>query len=267
MKDILRQFIVIVTFVLTLVINGFASSGALFGASIGDISDLFDIYFVPANLTFSIWGVIYLGLTAFVVYQALPSQRSNPYVKRISWLFVISNLFNTAWILLFQNYMFIASVPVMFAILATLIAIYLRLDIGQPVSRATTWLLQVPFSIYLAWITIAAIANVSQALFANGYESLFGISGDIWAVVMLVIGTAIISTVVYLGRNIAYALTAVWALAGIVIAQYTPANYVGPVAIGAIVVVLSILGFSLWKARKAQPGLPSESSASMAAAR
>lgn len=266
MKDILRQFVVIVTFAITLVINGLASSGALGGTPQGEISNALPIYFVPANLTFSIWGLIYLGLTAFVVYQALPSQRSNPYVKRISWLFVVSNILNTVWLLLFQNLLFWASVVVMFAILGTLIAIYQQLDIGKSVSRTTYWLLQVPFSIYLAWITIAAIANVAHTLFANGYENLFGVGGDIWAIIMLVIGTAIISAVVYLGRNVAYALTAVWALAGIVIAQYTPANCVGPVAIGAIIVVLGILGFSLWEARRSQSGRPSSGSTGMAAA-
>ncbi|MFC1960640.1 tryptophan-rich sensory protein [Chloroflexota bacterium] len=266
MKDILRQVVVIATFVLTLVLNGLASSGTLGGLSIGDISDLFNIYFVPASLTFAIWGVIYFGLGAFVVYHTLPSQRENPYMRRIGWLFVISNIANTAWILLFQSLMFVVSVFAMFALLATLIAIYLRLDIGKPVSRVTYWLIQVPFSIYMAWITIAAIANVSQALFANGYESLFGISGDIWAIIMLVIGTGIISAVIYLGRNVAYALTAVWALAGIVIAQYTPANCVGPVAIGAIIVVLGIMGFSLWEARKSEPDLPTNDTSSMATA-
>jgi len=143
---------------------------------------------------------------------------------------------------------------VMAAILLTLIAIYLRLDIGASVSRGVRWLAQIPFSIYLAWITIATIANVSQALFASGYESLFGIDGASWAAIMLVVGTGIISAVIYRGRgNIAYALTAVWAIVGIVFKQ-SETPLVAGTAAAMIVVILAVLLFSLWQNRRPAPG-------------
>ena len=103
MNGLLRQLLVIVVFVATLIANGMASSGALGGIPTAEISNAYPIYFVPANQTFAIWGVIYLALTAFVVYQALPSQRDNTFVRQISWLFVLSNILNTLWILLFQK--------------------------------------------------------------------------------------------------------------------------------------------------------------------
>jgi hypothetical protein len=250
MNNILRQIIVIVTFAATLVVNGLASSGALGGRAIGDISDSFPIYFVPAGLTFSVWGVIYLALTAFVVYQALPSQRENATIKKISWLFVFSNIVNMGWLLAFQGEQFLLSLPFMLVLLGSLIAIYLRLDIGKSVSRATYWLLQVPFSIYMAWITIATIANVSQALYASGVTEL-GLGGPAWAAIMIAVGTVVISAVIYTGRgNIAYGLTTVWAIAGIVIKQAERSELVGAAAIIAIVVILAVLAFSLWQNRR-----------------
>ena len=256
MNSILRQILVIVVYGVTLVINSLASTGALGGLPTGEISNAYPIYFVPANLTFAIWGVIYLALTAFVVFQALPAQRENPVVKRISGLFVLSSLANALWLVLFQDLQFWLSVPVMLVLLGLLITIYQRLDVGKAVSRGTYWLMQVPFSIYLAWITIATIANVAQALFASGVTDL-GLGGPAWAAIMLVVGTVIISAVIVRGRgNIAYALTTVWAIAGIVIKQ-SATPLVAGTALLMIVVIVAVLVYSLWQHRRpeANPSL------------
>lgn len=256
-RDLIRQISVVVVFLLTLVVNSMASSGALGGTPTAAISNAYPIYFVPANLTFAVWGVIYLGLAAYVVYQALPAQRENPYLRRTGWLFVLSGVANAGWLALFQYEQFIASVPVMFILLGLLVAIYLRLDVGRAVSPGVRWFAQVPFSIYLAWITIAAIANVAQALYAQGYENLFGISGAAWAAIMLVIGTGIIAAVVWRGGgNIPYALTAIWAITGIVIKQNSTPLVAGT-ALAMIGVIVAVLVFSLWQGRadSALPGL------------
>jgi hypothetical protein len=78
MKDTLRQLAVIMTILITLVVNGLANALPLNGLNTGQISDRFQVYFVPAGHMFSIWGLIYLGLIAFAIFQALPSQRENP---------------------------------------------------------------------------------------------------------------------------------------------------------------------------------------------
>jgi hypothetical protein len=254
-KDTLRQIGVIGVFVLTLIVNAMSTSGALGGQPTAAISNAYAIYFVPANLTFAVWGAIYLGLTAYVVYHSLPAQRQNPYLRRTGWLFALSGLANAGWLVLFQYQQFVASVPVMLVLLALLIAIYLRADVGRPdVPRSVRALVQIPFSIYLAWITIATIANIAQALFASGYESLLGIGGAAWAAIMLVVGTGIISAVIVRGRgNVAYALTAVWAVAGIVIKQSGTLLVAGTAAV-MIVVILGVLIFSLWQNRRATTG-------------
>ncbi|MBN1965094.1 MAG: tryptophan-rich sensory protein, partial [Anaerolineae bacterium] len=155
-RDLTRQLAVVLTFVLTLIFNGMATTGALGGTPTADISNAYPIAFVPANVTFSIWGVIYTGLLLFVIYQALPAQRENPILRRIGWLFVFSGVANALWLVLFQYELFVASVPVMLILLVTLIAIYQQTGIRESVvSRGTRWLVQIPFSIYLGWITVA----------------------------------------------------------------------------------------------------------------
>ena len=113
-KGTVRQIIVVLTTIATIVVNGLANVLPLNGQGTGEISNRFDIYFVPANLTFSVWGVIYLGLAAFAVYQALPAQRENAVLLRVGWLFVLSSVANAGWLLLFQSELFVASVPVPF---------------------------------------------------------------------------------------------------------------------------------------------------------
>ncbi len=263
-RQLVRQISVVIAFALTLVFNGMATTGALGGRPTADISNSYAVYFVPANLTFSIWGVIYLGLAAFVMYQALPAQRNNPYASKIGWLFVLSSVANAGWLAFFQTEQFLASVPVMLVLLGLLIAIYLRLDVGKPgVSRAMQWTMQIPFSIYLGWITVATIANIAQTLFAAGYESLFGIDGAAWAAIMLVAGTLIASLVIYRGRgNVAYGLTILWAFVGIVIKQSDTALVWGTAA-AMSVVILAVLILSLWRGRQAgtplEAGMPARS--------
>ena len=83
MKNILRQVAVIISTLVTLTVNGLANALPLNGLGTGEISDRFQVYFVPAGYVFSIWGLIYLGLLAFTIFQALPTQRENPRLARI----------------------------------------------------------------------------------------------------------------------------------------------------------------------------------------
>lgn len=244
-NPIVRQLSVVVTLVATLIINGMASSGALGGTPTAEISNAYPIYFVPANTTFAVWGLIYTGLIAYTVWQALPAQRENRYAQRTGWLFVFSGLANIVWLVLFQTEQFLLSVPVMVVLLLSLIAIYLRSDIGKAVHWQTRWFVQIPFSFYMAWITVATIANTSQALYANGVESFLGIDGAAWGAIMTVIGGIVISTVVFRGKgNIAYAAVGLWAFLGLAAKQVeTP---VAPAAIVMMVVIAAALAAGIW---------------------
>ena len=163
-RDTLRQIITVIGVVATIVINVLANILPFNGQETGALSDRFPIYFVPAGYVFSIWGLIYLGLIAFAVYQALPSQRENPRLRSIGGLFALASVANITWIFLWHYEVFPATLVVMLVLLASLIGIYLRLGIGRAsVSRAETWLVRVPFSVYLGWITVATVANATHS--------------------------------------------------------------------------------------------------------
>lgn len=214
-RDTLRQSLVLIAAIGTIIFNILANALPLNGLNTGEISDRFQIFFVPAGYVFSIWGLIYLGLIAYGIYQALPAQRENPRLRNIGYLFILSCLANVAWLFLWHYEVFEFTLIAMLVLLVSLIAIYLRLDIGRAeVSTGERWTVHVPFSIYLGWITVATIANTTQLLYYLDWSG-WGIAPEIWAVIILAAGV-IISAIMSLTRtDIAYSLVLVWAYIGI----------------------------------------------------
>ena len=165
MKDTLRQIAVIVTVLVTITINVLANALPINGLNTGEISDRFQVYFVPAGYVFSIWGLIYIGLIAYAIFQALPSQKQNPRLQATGWLVVLGGVANSLWIFLWHYEQFPATLAAMLVLLGTLIGVYLRLGTGRTKGSAgETWAVRVPFSIYLGWITVATVANVTDVL-------------------------------------------------------------------------------------------------------
>jgi hypothetical protein len=129
------------------------------GLNTGQISDRFQVYFVPAGYVFSIWGLIYIGLIAYGIFQSLPAQRENPRLRATGWWIVLGGLANSAWIFLWHYEQFPLTLLAMFTLLAALIITYLKLGTGQSkVSKTETWAVRVPFSVYLGWISVATVA-------------------------------------------------------------------------------------------------------------
>jgi hypothetical protein len=217
MKDWIRQISVILTILATIVINVLANALPINGLNTGEISDRFQVYFVPAGYVFSIWGLIYAGLIAFGVFQALPSQRENPRLRATGWWISLGGLANSAWIFLWHYEQFPLTLIAMLVLLATLIVTYLRLGIGRTaVSPAETWAVRVPFSIYLGWITVATVANVTSLLDYLKWDG-FGIAPEIWMAIMLAAVLMIAALMNFTRRDVAYTAVILWALVGIAV--------------------------------------------------
>lgn len=149
-KDLIRQVVNLIAVVALLIVNSLANIVPFNNLTTGEISDRFDVFFVPAGYVFSIWGLIYLGLIGFGIYQALPSQRENTRLRGVGYWFLISCLANIGWLFSWHYEQFLLSMLLMLLLLLSLIVIYLRLDISRSrVSRTETLLVNVPFSLYL----------------------------------------------------------------------------------------------------------------------
>jgi hypothetical protein len=234
----------------TIVMNILANALPLNGQNTGEISDRFNVLFVPAGYVFSIWGLIYVGLLAYAVYQAMPAQRSNPRLARVDGLFVVASVANVAWLFLWHYNLFLLTLVAMLTLLASLIGIYLALGIGRgAVSRGERWAVQVPFSVYLGWISVATIANVTDVLDFAGWSG-WGLEAAAWAALMLAVGVVLAGLMAFTRRDAAFVLVLVWAYIGIALKQAaTP--LVALVAWSATVVLAFLVAVAATKDRRA----------------
>jgi len=240
--------------VVMLTLNGLANALPINGMTTGAVSDKYDNLFVPAGVTFSIWGLIYLLLTAFVVYGWMAARRDEAreqFGAKVGAWFFLSCLANAAWILAWHYQLLPLSVLLMLVLLASLLAIYLRLRVGRSsVTRSERYLVHLPFSVYLGWITVATIANVSALLVSVDWNA-FGLGEQFWAVAVIAVAIAIALAMALRRGDIYFCLVVDWALAGILLKRVldtaTPdlavvaAAMTGIVLISAAIIVLVAL--------------------------
>jgi hypothetical protein len=254
MKDTLRQISVVLTILATITINALANALPLNDLNTGQISDRFQVYFVPAGYVFSIWGLIYLGLIVFAIFQALPSQRENPRLRSTGWWVSLGGLANITWIFLWHYEQFPLTLIAMLIILATLIITYLRLGTGRTtVPLAEKLTARLPISIYLGWITVATVANVTSLLDYLKWNG-FGLAPEIWMGIVLaaVLGIAVLMN--FTRRDVVYALVLLWALVGISVKHAEVAAVAIPTWITFGLVALTLVSAFFFKKPKLAMG-------------
>ena len=233
----------IIVFLITLIANFLANYLPMNNITTAQVSDQFNVYFVPANYVFAIWGVIYLGLFAFIIYQSLLNQQNNERLNRIGWWFSIGSIANAIWLILFHYGYHQLTLAAMLVLFISLLVIYQRVEIGKkPIKDIERWAVDLPFSIYLGWISVATIANVTQTLDFIKWNG-FGITPEIWTVIVLLVAVGISWRMSVTRKDIAYNLVLVWAFIGISQKQIaTPLVANGALAAAVLVLVGLVLG-------------------------
>ena len=208
----------IISVVVALTLNFLAVSLPLNNKTTGELSDAYPNYFVPAGFTFSIWGIIYLLLIAFMLYQAYQFFKKDldtvENILAIGPWFLISGLANAGWIIAWHYEIIVLSLMIMLVLLYSLIRIYLTLHAGRPHTSVDNFLILLPFSVYLGWISVATIANVTTLLVSTGWQG-GGIATHYWAIILIVIATTLGILMIFRKQDIAFALVIIWALYGI----------------------------------------------------
>ncbi|MCK7462194.1 MAG: tryptophan-rich sensory protein [Sphingobacterium sp.] len=202
------RYVNLVFFAGMIVMNYLANALPLNGRTTGEISSAYPNLFTPAGVTFSIWGVIYLLLAGYCIVQL--SDKGLPIAKGVGWLFAVSCLLNALWIMAWHYEKVPLSLVIMAGLLVTLILINMKLK-DRPLG-----LTKAAFGVYLGWICIATIANVTTLLVRSNWNG-FGISQEIWAILMIAVGAAIVSVAIVKLANPFLGLAVVWAFAGIIL--------------------------------------------------
>ncbi|SMG50497.1 tryptophan-rich sensory protein [Paenibacillus aquistagni] len=234
------RIINLIAVIATIAVNALANIIPFNGKTTGEISAMFPVLITPAPYTFSIWGLIYVLLIVFAIYLALPKQQDK--VKLVGPLFLISCLFNMLWIVLW-HYLYTQvwlSLLAMLGLLLSLILIYKRVvSIPRP-SAADELCVQLPFRIYLGWVSVATIVNVSVVLYAVNWNG-FGLSAELWTILILAVGTLLAWIVGGVYRDYAYVLVFVWAYIGIAVKEgQEPTVFYTALSLAALMFVYAV---------------------------
>ncbi len=212
------QVLNLLGFLLVMVLNGLANTLPINGYTTGELSALYPNLFTPAGLTFSIWGLIYLALFGFVLFQAkgLFNQKAHPKaVNLIGLWFFISCLANSGWILAWHYRLVWLSVLLMLLLLFSLITIYRNLGIGiRPAQALEKWLVHAPFSLYLGWTSVATIADVTAFLVHIGFNG-FGLPPHFYTAALIIAATLVGLYLLNKNMDLVYAAVLLWAFFGI----------------------------------------------------
>ena len=260
------QVLNFIFFIVMVIMNGLANALPLNGKTTKELSDQYPNLFVPASITFSIWGVIYFLLLLFCIVQSKSLFQKKPdatigfVVDEIGFWFIINALLNSLWILAWHYEYLIVSMVIMLGILVSLIKINYHINATQSYLRgATRFIIKASFGIYLGWICIATIANATACFVAFGWTEGY-ILGQSWASIMILAGSFITFLLVIDLRNSYVGFAGIWALCGIILARYDDTIFyqyiVFSAVLGIVIIIVSIVMAStilLFSSRKKLP--------------
>jgi len=233
----------LVTYIIMIVTNALANILPINGKGTGEISDFYANLFAPAGYTFAIWGLIYLLLLTYTVYQLSFHQAKDDnkkqLIKTINIAFIISSLANAFWILAWHyDYIFI-SLVLMLIILICLIRINLALR-KKELSIWQKLFIRLPFSVYFGWITVATVANVTTLLVSLEWDG-FGLADYFWTDIIIIIAAIIGFAATLYYQDVAYASVIIWAYIGILVKHLSTAGFDGEYVSVIVSIVVSML--------------------------
>lgn len=244
-------------FVGVIAVNALANILPINGYNTGQISAFYPNAFVPAGFTFSIWGVIYLLLLSYTIgftYYSIKRQqypKAYLFIERIHTYFLLTCIFNMAWIVAWHYLQIELSVLIMLLFLSTLIQLFLKTrTLVQDLNLTQKFILQSPFIVYLGWISVATIANITALLVAYKWTAL-SIAPVYWSAAMILIAIVLAVLMLRKFKVVEFALVVAWALWGIYNAQGPAAPILAKLTAGGIGILITAILFSLiYKPRK-----------------
>jgi len=249
--------------ILVIAVNYISQALRLNDTTIGEISKQYDNLFTPASYAFAIWGIIFLGLLAYGIFQirrAFFSDKPSPFIEQTGYWFILTNVLNSLWVIAFVYDYTGLSVLIMLGILFSLIKIILNTNMERwDAPKSTIAFVWWPICLYSGWISVATIANISAYLTKVGWEgTLF--SEISWTVIMIVIATLLNLVMIWKRNMREFAAVGVWALFAIYVRHKDSLEIIAYTALtGSIILFVYILWHG-FQNRKTNPFFKSVSS-------
>ena len=249
MKRINFLLINTITLIFALIMNSLQGSEVFNGTTVGEVSAKYETLFTPAGYAFAIWGIIYLLLILFVAYQwvAWLKRKEDREIIQTGWWFALGNIANGFWIVAWLNQKMGLSVLLILVLLVSLIQLTVRLRLKKwnapfRIVGFIWW----PISIYLGWIIVATVANISVFLISLGwYGGIIPEQG--WAILMIVAATVIYLMLIKTRNIHEAALVGIWALVAIALKQWQLNNEIVIAALTASAILLVVIAVHAFK--------------------
>lgn len=237
----LTKILTLILFVGMVAVNALSVLLPINGVTPDQVSDSYPNLFAPAGYTFSIWGLIYLLLAVYTFYMLAGEKAPQSLVCRVDVLFSLSSAANIFWIFAWHYKMIPLSMVLMVVLLVCLVRI-MGLITSEATKLSEKFFMKLPFAVYLGWILVATIANATVLLVSLGWDG-FGVSADIWTVIVLIVGVIIGILTSFRFQSVAILLVMLWAYAGILYKHLSPAGFDGsyPLVVKGAVASLVLL--------------------------
>ncbi len=236
--DRMRAFLVVAATIGVLAFNWLSATGRLGGADTGAISNKYSTLVTPAGYAFSIWGLIYVGLVAFGVYQLLPANIAR--FRPVRSLYIFTCALNCAWLYFWHAEQIVVCFVIIVALCITLFLINYHLK--GPRSLADNWIVKAPFGIYFGWVTAAMFVNFAIMLKYLRLDLSFTVETILAVVLILAVAVAAIAIRVKL-TNYFYPIAVAWALTAIAVKQSGKTAIVAAAALGVVACLIATMSF------------------------
>lgn len=252
MKQISLLVVNTITLIFALVMNSLQGSEVFNRITVGEVSAKYETLFTPAGYAFAIWGVIYFLLILFVAHQWIVffRQKEDRELTQTGWWFALGNIANGLWIVAWLNGQIGLSVLLILILLFSLI----RLTVGL---KLKTWdaplriiaLVWWPVSVYLGWVIVATVANISVFLVSIGWQGGF-LAEPTWAIIMIAAAMFVYLVLLKTRKMRESALVGIWALVAIAVKQWNLNHAIVGAALAASVILVVAIAVDAFKTRK-----------------
>lgn len=232
--------------ILVIIVNFLANFLPIGGKSTGEVSDQYPTLFTPAGFTFGIWGLIYIALLAYVVYQVLPANREKKLIDRINRHFLVNCIANILWIFAWHYELITLSLILMAVILGSLIGIYRHIKPGKLQGFREKLFIRFPFSLYFGWITVATLANISVEQAVIGMDNWM-MTKTVWVFIELALAGAVGTVMIIRYKDFVFAGVVAWAAYGITENQADTPEVAGA---AAVILILMLALYVIESLRK-----------------
>jgi hypothetical protein len=246
----------LVSVILVIAVNYVSQALRLNDTTIGEISKQYDNLFTPASYAFAIWGIIFLGLLAYGIFQvrrAFFSDKPSTFIEQTGYWFILTNVLNSLWVIAFVYDYTGVSVLIMLGILFSLIKIILNTKMERwDAPKSTIAFVWWPICLYSGWIAVATIANISAYLTKIGWDGS-PLSEITWTIVMITIATLLNLVMIWKRNMREFAAVGIWALFAIFIRHKDSLELVGYTALGGSIVIFAYMAWHGFQNKKTNP--------------